>query len=108
MNQQHTLPENVPCRRFDQAGITDPRLLKALALFSKETGVEPAQVLLDLYDHNDRLWATWRDDACRTAYAPQLTSAWEHSGGPIEAIHLLNVDEDIEFDDDDLGPIEPN
>ena len=108
MNQRNALSDSVPCRRFDQAGITDPRLQETLYLFWEETGIDPSLVLLDLYDHNDRLWATWRNEDSRSAHAHQLTRAWDRSGGPVEAIHLLNVDEDIEFDDDDLDGSEPD
>ncbi|HYG44247.1 MAG TPA: hypothetical protein VEA17_15115 [Bordetella sp.] len=108
MNREPHPSYRVPCRRFDQADDQNPRLVSALRRFSSDTSIDPAQALLLLYDHNDRLWATWRDAACRATYSGQLDKAWRASGGTIKPVHLLNVDEDIDFDDDDLDGSDPD
>ncbi|MBV7486453.1 hypothetical protein [Bordetella sp. BOR01] len=108
MKPESSRAYQVPCRRFDQAHDQNPRLVDTLRLFSNEIGVDPTLALLALYDHNDRLWATWRDEKSRAAWSLSLDQAWRNSGGEIKPVHLLNVCEDIEFDDDDLDGSDPD
>lgn len=108
MNPGTLPPYPVPCRRFNQANDQNPRLVDTLRHFSSDTGMNPALALLALYDHDDRLWATWRNAESRAIYASHLDTAWYGSGGTIKPVHLLNVHEDIAFDDDDLDGSDPD
>lgn len=108
MTNKPASPSYVPCRRFDQVGDSDPRLVATLSRSTELSALNLPNHLLSLYDHNDRLWATWRDAESRSLFSATLNQAWAESGGDHAPVHLLNLDEDIEFDLDELDSSDPN
>ena len=96
----------VPCIKYDQAGITDQRLLTALSNASKVSGADLRAYLHALYDYNDQLWATWKLDEPRKQHAATLTKAWrELVSGDARVVHLVSVDEPYDYQEDVLDNV---
>jgi hypothetical protein len=90
----------IPCTRHGKAGARDERLVQLLE--AAQLGSDPNLVthLRSLNDFNGQLWATWKDDASRTRFAPLLDQTWRALGETGPTLHLIPVDESYDYQED--------